>query len=121
MTTKECTRCKGPLEHDRSRDNVCCRCTDNNYLTDQHLTFLAQAYLELNTIRARDGVPYTHYGPACVDEQYFSSVVDGLDEILRHLTGRPAHCHPALYVKRIPVIGSQPPAPLPEGSDDFYL
>ena len=38
-----------------------------------------RAFAELNTIRARDGVPYTHGGyKSGVDEAYFSSVVDGL-------------------------------------------
>jgi hypothetical protein len=38
---------------------------------------LEKAARELNEIRARDGVPYTHYGMrACVDENYFSGVVD---------------------------------------------
>lgn len=38
---------------------------------------LEQAYNELNTIRARDGVPY-NYGefPSDVDRDYFSKVVD---------------------------------------------
>jgi len=40
------------------------------------------AWRELNEIRARDGVPYTHSGPSCVDENYFSSVVDALETIL---------------------------------------
>ena len=99
----KCTRCNGPLEHDRSREDVCCRCTDNNYLTDQHLTVLAQAFLELNTIRARDG------SPNGVDNDYFSSIVDGLDEMMIHLTGKSAHCHPALYVHppRIQIIGAK--------------
>lgn len=41
------------------------------------------AYRELNEIRARDGVPYTHQGgKACVDEAYFSAVVDALHHVL---------------------------------------
>lgn len=56
------------------------------------------AFSELNAIRARDGVPYTHSGcKSSVDEQYFSSVVDALDEAVKAATGRSAHCHPALY------------------------
>jgi hypothetical protein len=35
------------------------------------------AYRELNEIHARDGVPYTYQGiKACVDEDYFASVVE---------------------------------------------
>jgi tetrahydromethanopterin S-methyltransferase subunit B len=38
---------------------------------------LEKAYYELNTIRARDGVPYTHGGwKSSVCEEYFGSVVD---------------------------------------------
>jgi hypothetical protein len=41
------------------------------------------AWRELNEIRARDGVPWTHQlMKASVDEEYFSSVVDDLAEIL---------------------------------------
>ena len=35
-----------------------------------------QAWRELNEIRARDGVPWSHTGKVPVDETYFSSVVD---------------------------------------------
>jgi len=43
---------------------------------------LEKCYHELNIIRARDGVPYTHYGKSDVDENYFSSVVDSAREAL---------------------------------------
>lgn len=57
-----------------------------------------KAYAELNTIRARDGVPYTNCGARCdVDPDYFSSVVDGLDEAVKEATGHSAYCHPSLY------------------------
>jgi len=61
----------------------------------QHLVVLAmvRAFAELNEIRARDGVPRG----SSVDEDYFSSVVDSLDEAVRSLTGKCAHCHPVLY------------------------
>lgn len=50
------------------------------------------AYRELNEIRARDGVPYTHAGgKACVDEAYFSSIV----EALHHVLGEDAKPWPA--------------------------
>ena len=59
---------------------------------------LVKAFNELNAIRARDGVPYTHYGvKSSVCEDYFSSVVDQVDEAVRVLTGESAHCHPLLY------------------------
>ena len=48
------------------------------------LSALKRAYTELNIIRARDGVPYTHYGmKSDVDEKYFSSVVDEAYGILK--------------------------------------
>lgn len=41
------------------------------------------AWKELNEIRARDGVPYTHQGyKASVDEGYFSQVVDACEAVL---------------------------------------
>lgn len=58
------------------------------------------AFAELNAIRARDGVPYTRNGYKCgVDERYFSSVVDALDEAVKAATGRSARCHPVLRIK----------------------
>lgn len=49
-------------------------------LRESHADLLAackKAVHELNEIRARDGVPYTHNGwRAGVSEEYFSSVVD---------------------------------------------
>ncbi len=58
---------------------------------------MAQAFKELNTIRARDGVPYSYYGKSDVDEKYFSSVIDDLDKVVIAMTGKSAHCHPSLY------------------------
>jgi hypothetical protein len=41
------------------------------------------AWNELNAIRARDGVPYTHAGwKSDVDEVYFSQIVDALSNAL---------------------------------------
>ena len=58
-----------------------------------------RAFAELNRIRARDGVPYTRDGyKSSVDEEYFGSVVDGLDEAVKAATGESAHCHPELYI-----------------------
>jgi hypothetical protein len=51
---------------------------------------LWQAWNELNAIRARDGVPYTHQGwKASVDESYFSKVVDDCEAAIQKLTGEP--------------------------------
>jgi hypothetical protein len=47
---------------------------------------LEKARYELNAIRARDGVPYTHMGwKASVDENYFSTVVDECGAVLAKL------------------------------------
>ncbi len=41
------------------------------------------AWMELNAIRARDGVPRDFRGHrTCVDEDYFSRIVDELSDIL---------------------------------------
>jgi hypothetical protein len=59
-----------------------------------------RAFAELNAIRARDGVPHTRNGwRSDVQEEYFSSVVDGLDEAVIAMTGKSAHCHPELYAR----------------------
>ena len=43
---------------------------------------------ELNVIRARDGVPYTHYHmKSDVDEQYFSDVIDKAEAALAQAKG----------------------------------
>lgn len=59
-----------------------------------------RAFAELNEILARDGSPYsrvTRMSTVC--PEYFSSVVDGLDEAVIFATGKSAHCHPELYKK----------------------
>ena len=59
-----------------------------------------RAFAELNSIRARDGVPYTHSGyRSGVGEEYFSSVIDELSDAVEAATGKPAHCHPELYIR----------------------
>lgn len=61
-------------------------------LDNRIIKVLCQAFLELNTIRARDGIPYK----SDVDPIYFSSIVDELDSVVKELTGKSAHCHPSL-------------------------
>lgn len=47
------------------------------------------AWKELNAIRARDGVPRDYNGcKVGVDEDYFSSVVDGCEEAVKLATGK---------------------------------
>jgi hypothetical protein len=70
----------------------------NDHALENLLSAAVRAFQELNTIRARDGVPYTRQGwRSDVDEAYFSSVVDALDDAVTQLTGHSAHCHPLLY------------------------
>jgi len=60
----------------------------------------ARAYQELNTIRARDGIPYKRDGhKSDVCPEYFSSVVDELNEAVIRATGHSAHGHPELSVQ----------------------
>jgi hypothetical protein len=58
---------------------------------------LVKCFLELNTIRARDGVPYTRYGISDVNPEDFSNLIDSIDEKVTRLTDHSAHCHPLLY------------------------
>lgn len=52
-------------------------------LCDELAEALKKAHYELNAIRARDGVPYAHYGKSDVDPNYFSSVVDECSAALK--------------------------------------
>ena len=71
---------------------------ESERIKQQCIRAMVRAYAELNAIRARDGVPYTHNGlKSDVNEAYFSSVVDELDEAVKAAAGRSAHCHPILY------------------------
>ncbi len=55
------------------------------------LEALKKASQELNEIRARDGVPFTHQGwKASVAEEYFSSVVDECFSAIAKAEGRTA-------------------------------
>lgn len=64
----------------------------------EHQKAIALAWLEMNTIRARDGVPYQFDGTkASVTQEYWDSVMDGLNKILVDETGRGAWLHPSLY------------------------
>ena len=66
------------------------------------LLAIALAYKELNAIRARDGVPYTHDGwKSSIDEEYFAGVVDKLDEAMIDMSGQSAHLHPILYQRAV--------------------
>lgn len=73
---------------------------DKDDIIRQLVRAAVRAYLELNTIRARDGVPYKRDGyKSDVCPEYFSAVVDQLNEAVIRATGNSAHCHPELYVQ----------------------
>lgn len=59
-------------------------------LEKQLLSAVWKAWRELNTIRARDGVPYKYDGlRSDVSEDYFSSVVDECSFAIEAATGAP--------------------------------
>jgi hypothetical protein len=67
-------------------------------MKQKHQKAIAQAWLEMNTIRARDGVPYQFDGTkASISQEHWDSVMDGLDQILLDETGNGAWLHPSLY------------------------
>jgi hypothetical protein len=71
--------------------------SDNDVMRDL-VRAAVRAFAELNTIRRRDGVPYTSGGfKSDVPEEYFSSVVDALDNAVWAATGKSANCHPELF------------------------
>lgn len=72
-----------------------------------------RAWRELNAIRARDGVPYTHMGYKCsVDEEYFSSVVDDLQACLGEYAQPweppPVYTRPTPPADALPTEGERP-------------
>jgi len=59
-------------------------------LEKQLTNALWMAWHELNTIRARDGVPRTYGGfKSDVNEEYFSEVVDTCSAAIQAATGQP--------------------------------
>jgi hypothetical protein len=59
-------------------------------LEKQLTAALWKAWKELNTIRARDGVPRTFHGwKSDVSEDYFSEVVDECGAAITAATGKP--------------------------------
>lgn len=57
--------------------------TEPQVMSDRVRLALWAAWRELNEIRARDGIPWTHLRcKASIDEEYFSRVVEELADIL---------------------------------------
>jgi hypothetical protein len=67
-------------------------------MNPEYIKVIAQAWYEMNTIRARDGVPYCYDGRRSdVTQDYWDSIMDGLDAMLLAETAHGAWLHPALY------------------------
>jgi len=71
---------------------------------------MCEAWTEMNTIRARDGVPYMHNGyKSDVTQEYWDDIMQRLDDEVKAATGRGCWLHPALYSPNI-VLGDNPSA-----------
>lgn len=69
-------------------------------MTDEAILAMCQAYHEMNVIRARDGVPYTHAGyKSDVAQDYWDAVMERLDKVVRDATGNGCWHHPCLYAE----------------------
>lgn len=67
-------------------------------LEKQLTSALWKAWYELNTIRARDGVPRTYHGwKTDVSEVYFSDVVDECAAAIEAATGAPVKPWPPKF------------------------
>lgn len=59
---------------------------------------MCEAWTEMNTIRARDGVPYMHNGyKSDVSQEYWDDIMQRLDDAVKSATGRGCWLHPSLY------------------------
>ena len=59
---------------------------------------IAEAWREMNTIRARDGVPRHSDGQQSdVSQEYWDSIMERLDAVLKVETGHGAWLHPSLF------------------------
>lgn len=59
---------------------------------------MCEAWREMNTIRARDGVPYCHDGrKSDVSQEYWDDILRRLDCAVMNATGQSAWSNPALY------------------------
>lgn len=65
---------------------------------------MCEAWTEMNTIRARDGVPYMHNGfKSDVAQEYWDDIMQRLDDEVKKATGRGCWLHPALYSLNITI------------------
>ena len=67
-------------------------------LLDDAVWCLAHVWSEMNTIRARDGVPRMFDGSrSSVSQEWWDELMDRCESVIVKHTGKPAHCNPVLY------------------------
>jgi len=64
-------------------------------MKQEHQKAIAQAWLEMNTMRARDAYQFDGT-KSVVSQEYWDSVMNGLDQLLVEETGKGAWRHPSL-------------------------
>ena len=60
---------------------------------DRALKAMCEAWVEMNTIRARDGTPRG----SSVTQEYWDDIMNRLDRLILERTGNDAHCNAILY------------------------
>ena len=63
-----------------------------NKLPKNVIKVMCEAYAEMNTIRARDGVP----PGSRTTQEYWNDIMERLNKAIYDATGEMAHCHPSL-------------------------
>ena len=70
----------------------------SNPLLDDAVWCLAHVWSEMNTIRARDGVPRMFDGTkSSVSQEWWDELMGRCEAVIVAHTGKPAHCNPVLY------------------------
>ena len=64
-----------------------------NTIPSHVIKVMCEAWREMNTIRARRGVPKG----SNVTQEYWDDIMSRLNDIIQDETGHSAHCHPSLY------------------------
>jgi hypothetical protein len=67
-------------------------------MSESAIKVMCEAWTEMNTIRARDGVPYMHNGQqSSVSQEWWDDIMERLDAEVVAATGRGCWLHPSLY------------------------
>ena len=70
----------------------------NSQIPQWVIKAMAEAWHEMNVIRARDGVPYCSDGrKSDVSQEYWDGIMDRLGKAIEEASGFPPHCHPYIY------------------------